>query len=93
MVETSSDQLLQQGYENMIRVPCRFYGQVKYDEQLQAYVFTDTNTLIQEETIMYIICHETTKRNFRYNPEIRQFRQVKAEKNLTGQPDTCYGKM
>ena len=28
---------------------------------------------------MYVIFHEPTKRKFRYNPEIRQFRQGRAE--------------
>ena len=80
MVETSSDELLQQGYENMTRVPCRFYRWVTYDKQLQVYVFTATNALILAETSMYIIFHEPTKRNLRYNPEIRQFRQVRGER-------------
>ena len=38
MVETSIDQLPQQGYESMNRVPCRFYRQVAYHNKLQAYV-------------------------------------------------------
>ena len=79
MVETSSDQLLQQGYKNMTRVPHRFYRQVTYNEQLQAYVFTDTNVLILAETSIYVIFNESTKRNFKYNPEIKKFRQVRAE--------------
>ena len=61
MVETSSDQLWQQGCENMIRVPCRFYRQVTYDEQLQAYVFTDINALILAETSMSVIFHYQQK--------------------------------
>ena len=61
MKETSSDQLPQQGYENMTRVPCRFHRQVTYDEQLQAYVFTETNALILAETSMYVIFHAPTK--------------------------------
>ena len=32
MVEISSDQLLQQGYENMTRVQHRFYRHLKYNE-------------------------------------------------------------
>ena len=63
----------------MTRVPCGFYRQVTYDEQLQAYVFTDTNAAISAETSMYIIFHEPTKQNLRYNPEIRKFRQVRVE--------------
>ena len=50
-----------------------------YDEQLQAYVFTDTNAVVPAETSMYVIFHEPTKRNFRYNPEIRQYRQIRTE--------------
>ena len=64
----------------MTRKLCWFYRQVTYDEQILAYVFTDTNALIPAETRMCIIFCEPTKRNFRYNPEIRQFRQVRAEK-------------
>ena len=63
----------------MTRVSHRLYRLVTYDEQLQAYVFTDSNALITAETSMYIICHEPTKENIRYNPEIRYFRQVRAE--------------
>ena len=74
MVETSSDQLTHQGYENMTRVTHRFYRQVTYDELLQAYVFTDTTVLIMAETNMCFVFHEPTKSNFRYNPEIRQVR-------------------
>ena len=77
MLETSSDQLPKKGHENMTRVTSRFYRQITYDEQLQAYVFTDA--LIPAETSMYNIFHETTKRIFRYNPEIGKFRQVKVE--------------
>ena len=79
MVETSSDQLLHQGYENMTRVPHIFYRQVTYDDQLQAHLFTDTNTLVPVETSMYLIFHKPTKWNFTCNPEIRQFRQIRTE--------------
>ena len=79
MVETSIVQLPQQGCENMTGVLHRFYRQVTYDEQLKAYVFTDTYALTLEETSMYIIFHEPTKSNFWYNPEIRQFRQIRAK--------------
>ena len=58
---------------------CRFYRQVTYDDQLQAYVFINTNALVPAENSMYIIFCETTKRNFRYTLEIRQLRQIKAE--------------
>ena len=66
MVEKFSDQLPQQGYENMTRVPHRFYRQVTFEEKLQAYAFTDTIVLIPAETSMYISFHEPTKSNFRY---------------------------
>ena len=33
MVDTSSDQLPQQGYESMTRVPHTFYRQVTHDDQ------------------------------------------------------------
>ena len=79
MTEISSDHLPQQGYERMTRVPHKFYKQVTYDGQLQANVFPDTNALVLAEKSMCIIFHEQRKRNFRYNPDIRQFRQVRAE--------------
>ena len=43
MAETSSDELPQQGYENMNRVPHLFYRQLTYNEQPKVYIFTDTN--------------------------------------------------
>ena len=72
MVETSSDQLPQWGFDkqNITRMPHRFYRQVTYDKQLQAYGFTDNNALVPVETSMYIIFHEPTRRNFRYNPKL-----------------------
>ena len=57
----------------------RFYGQVTYDEQLQAYVFTDTDAKVPAENSMYVIFHEPTNRYFRYNPVSRQFRVIKAK--------------
>ena len=92
MIETSCDQLAQQGYENMTRVPSRFYRQVTYDEQLQAHALTDTKALIPAENSMYIIFHEPTKRNFRWNPEIRQCRQARAEE-CDWTTSICYAKM
>ena len=79
MIETSSDKLLPQGYESMTRVLCGFYRQVTYDDHLPAYVFINTNELVPSENSMYIIFHETMKGSFRYNPEIREFRPIKAE--------------
>ena len=43
-------------------MPCRFYRQVTYNEQLQAYVFIDTNARVPAEGSMYVIFHEPTKR-------------------------------
>ena len=79
MVETSSDQLLQQNFDkqNMIRVSHRIYRQVTYDEQLQEYVFADNSALVLVETRIYIIFHEPTRRNFRYDPKTRHFKQVR----------------
>ena len=81
MIETSSDQLPQQGFDkqNMTRMPHKFYRQVTHDEHLQAYIFTDNSALVLVETSMYIIFHELTKRNFRYNLKTRQFRRVRVE--------------
>ena len=70
-IETYSVQLPPQGYESRSRVPHRFYRQVTYDDQLQAYVFINMKALVPAKNSMYIIFHEPTKRNFRYCPEIR----------------------
>ena len=37
--------------------------------------------MVPAETSMYMIFHEPAKRNFRYNSEIKQFRQVRAEEH------------
>ena len=58
---------------SMPRVQHKFYRHVTSDDQLQAYVFTYTNALVQAENSMYIIFHESAKRKFRYNPDIRQY--------------------
>ena len=42
-------------------MPHRFYGQVTFNEQLQVYVFIDTNALVPVEGSMYVIFHEPTK--------------------------------
>ena len=67
MVVTSNDQLPQWGFDkqNMTRMPLRFYRQVTYDKQLQAYVFTDNNASVLVETSMYVIFQEPITRNFR----------------------------
>ena len=75
-VDSSSDQLLPQDYESMTRVPHRFYRQVTYDDQSQAYAFVDTSARVPAENSMYVILHEQTKRNFIYNPLTRQFWQI-----------------
>ena len=78
MVETSSDQLPQQGFDkqNMTRMLHRFYRQVAYDDQPEAYIFTDKNALVPVENSVGIIFHEPTRRNCRYNPKTMHFRQV-----------------
>ena len=85
----------------MTGVPVRFYSQVTYNEQLQAYVFTDTNALIPAdtnplipaETSMYIMFHEPKKKEildtFQRLGNLDKLRQ----KNMAGQRDTCYVKM
>ena len=60
-------------------MPCRFYRQVVYNEQLQAYIFTDTNARVPSEGSMYVIFHEPTKRYIRYNPTFNQFKMTKAK--------------
>ena len=60
-------------------MPCRFYGQVTYDEQPQVYIFIDINARVPAVGSMYVIFHEPTKRYFRYNPTINQFELTKAK--------------
>ena len=55
-------------------MPPRFYGQVTYDEELQAYIFVDTNARVPADGCMYVISHEPTNRYFRYNTTINQFK-------------------
>ena len=43
-------------------MPCRLYGQMTYDEQLQVYVFTNTNAGVSAKGSMYVIFHEPTER-------------------------------
>ena len=59
-------------------MPCRFYRQVTYDEQLQAYVSVDNNARMPTEGCMYVIFHEPMKRYFRYNPASNQFKLTNA---------------
>ena len=92
MVQTSSDQLLQQGYESMTKVSHRIYRQVTIDDQLQASVFADTNTLVPAETSMYIIFHKPSKGNLD-TIQILGNLDNKGQKNVTGQPGMCYVKM
>ena len=48
-VETSNAQSSQEDYENVTKMPCRFYRQVSYDEQLQTYIFIDINARVPAE--------------------------------------------
>ena len=58
-------------------MPCRLYGQVTYDEELQACV--DTNARVLAEDCMYIIYYGPTKRYFRYNLTIDRFNLTSAK--------------
>ena len=63
----------------MTRMLHRIYRQVTCDELLQTYIFTDNKTVVPVETSMYVVFHEPTRRNFRYNPKTLQFRQIRVE--------------
>ena len=92
MVETSNDQILQQGYESMTRLSCKFYRQVTYGDQPQAYVFADTNALVPAESSMYIIYMNQLKGilgTIQVLGNLDKFGQ----ENVTGQPGICYAKM
>ena len=43
-------------------MPHRFYRQVTNNEQLQAYIFVDTNPRVPAEGCMYVIFQESTER-------------------------------
>ena len=77
-IENRCPNQTKQAYGNITRVSHTFYRQVIYDEQLQAYVFTDTNALFQWK-LACTLFPLANKRNFRYNPETKQFRPVRAE--------------
>ena len=76
----------------MTRLSCKFYRQVAYDDQLQAYVFADTNALVLVEISMYIIFHESTKKLLDTIQILGNLDKL-GQKNVTGQPGTCYAKM
>ena len=59
-------------------MPNIFYEQVTFDEQLQAFIFVDTNARAPAEGCMYVIFHEPTKRYFRYSPTINQLKLTNA---------------
>ena len=61
-----------------LKYQIRFYGQVMYNEELQAYVFVDTNARVPAEGCMHVIFHGPAKRYFRYNPTIDQFNLTNA---------------
>ena len=91
MIQTSSDQLPQQGYESMTRVPCRFYRQVTHDNQVQAYVFPDNNALVPAKNSMYVIFHEPQKEIV--DTIWRLGNLDKLKQIVTGQPGICYVRM
>ena len=78
-IEASNTQSSQEDHKNLIEMPCRFYRQETYGEELQAYAFVDTNARVPAEGCMYVIFHEPTKRYFRYNTTINQFKLTNAQ--------------
>ena len=63
----------------MTAIPSRFYEEVTYSEELQTYVFVDTNARVPAEGCMYVIFYGLTKRYFRYNMTIDQFNLTNAK--------------
>ena len=54
-MEAPNTQSSQEDNENVIERPCRFYRQVTYNEQLESYVFVNTNARVPAEGCMYVI--------------------------------------
>ena len=77
-IETPNTPASQEDNENIIKMPLRFYRQVTYDVQLQAYVFIDINATVPAVIGEYVIFHEHTNM-FRYNLIINQFKWTKAK--------------
>ena len=76
--ETYNTQSSQDDHKNIIEIPHRLYKQVIYDDELQAYLSVDTNARVPEEGCMYVIFHEPTKRYFKYNTTVNQFKLTNA---------------
>ena len=60
-------------------MPCRFQGQVTYNEQFQAYIFVDTNARVQAEGCMFVISYEPTKRYLGTTLQLNQFKLTNAK--------------
>ena len=89
-IETSDMQSVQENYQIVTEIPSRFYGQVTYIEELQAYVFVDTNARVLAEGYMFVIFDGPTKRYFRYNLTVDQFNLTNAkDHNWTTQYLIC----
>ena len=76
----------------MIRVPHRFYRQVTYDEQLQAYVFIYINALVMAETSMYVISMNQQKEILDTIQRLGNLDKL-GQRNVTEEPSICYAKM
>ena len=73
-IETANTQSSHEDHEDILEMPFRFYRQLTYDEELQLYIFVDIKARVPAEGHMYVIFHEPTKRNFRYNTTVNQFK-------------------
>ena len=51
----------------MSYVPRKFYQQVTYSKQKQAYVFKVNVAIVPIEKIMYVIYHDPSERSFQYD--------------------------
>ena len=60
----------------MTQIQKRIHRQVTYDDQKQAYIFVQNNTLVLVENNMYINFHKLTKRGFQYDQKTMQFKQI-----------------
>ena len=53
--------------------PRRFYGQVTYSDQKQAYVFVEIDAVVPIENSMYVIYLNPMKKSFKYYQKMKQF--------------------
>ena len=60
----------------MIYIQRRFYEQVTYSAQKQAYVFVENDAIVTIENSMCAMYHDPTKKSFKYDQKMKQFQHI-----------------